>query len=68
MELLFCQTIAKMLTKTKVVSVNGKRPNPIQFLIRAVVRTSLVTMFGMAWNDKPLHDTFSKTQLVSTRK
>ena len=66
-ELLFCQTPAKMITKTKVSSLNGKRPNLIQFLIRATLRTSLVTMFGMAWNDQPLHDTFSKTILVSKR-
>jgi uncharacterized RDD family membrane protein YckC len=67
-ELLFCRTPAKMITKTKVVSVNGKRPNIFQFLIRSIVRTSLVTMFGLAWNDKPLHDTFSNTKLVSTGK
>jgi uncharacterized RDD family membrane protein YckC len=54
-----------MITKTKVVSVSGKRPNLLQFLVRASMRTSLVTMFGMAWNDQPLHDTFSKTILVS---
>lgn len=68
LELLFCKTIAKMITKTKVISTNGKRPNIFQFLIRATLRTSLVTMFGLAWNDQPLHDTFSKTVLVSTRK
>jgi uncharacterized RDD family membrane protein YckC len=68
MELLFCQTFAKMITKTKVVTENGKRPNPLQIFIRAILRTSLVTMFGMAWNDKPLHDTFSKTHLVSKRQ
>ena len=67
-ELLFCRTIAKMISKTKVISTNGKRPNIFQFLIRATLRTSLVTMFGLAWNDQPLHDTFSKTVLVSTRK
>jgi len=67
-ELIFCKTIAKMITKTKVISTNGKRPNIFQFIIRATLRTSLVTMFGLAWNDQPLHDTFSKTLLVSTRK
>ena len=67
-ELLFCKTIAKMITKTKVISTNGKRPNIFQFLIRGTLRTSLVTMVGLAWNDQPLHDTFSKTVLVSTRK
>ena len=68
LELFFCQTIAKMLTKTKVIATNGKRPNIVQFLIRATLRTSLITMFGMAWNDQPFHDTLSKTALVSTRK
>jgi len=67
-ELLFCRTIAKMISKTKVISTNGKRPNIIQFLIRATLRTSLVTMVGLAWNDQPLHDTFSKTVLISTGK
>ena len=67
-ELLFCRTIAKMISKTKVVSTNGKRPNIFQFLIRATLRTSLVTMVGLAWNDQPLHDTFSKTVLISTGK
>jgi len=67
-ELLFCRTIAKMISKTKVVSNNGKRPNIFQFLIRATLRTSLVTMVGLAWNDQPLHDTFSKTVLISTGK
>jgi uncharacterized RDD family membrane protein YckC len=67
-ELIFCQTPAKMFTHTKVVSTNGKRPNPVQFFIRATLRTLLITMFGMAWNDQPLHDTFSKTKLVATRK
>jgi hypothetical protein len=45
-----------------------KRPNIFQFLIRATLRTSLVTMVGLAWNDQPLHDTFSKTVLISTGK
>lgn len=67
-ELLFCRTIAKMISKTKVVSTNGKRPNIFQFLIRATLRTSLVTMVGLALNDQPLHDTFSKTVLISTGK
>jgi hypothetical protein len=57
-----------MLTKTKVISTSGKRPTIFQFFVRATLRTSLVTMFGMAWNEQPLHDTFSKTTLVSTRQ
>jgi uncharacterized RDD family membrane protein YckC len=68
LEFVFCQTIAKIITKTKVISENGKRPHILQFFIRALLRTSLVTMFGMAWNDKPFHDSFSKTMLVRLSK
>lgn len=53
-----------MITGTKVLSISGKRPNILQFLIRATIRTTLVSMFGLAWNDQPLHDTFSRTVLV----
>jgi uncharacterized RDD family membrane protein YckC len=67
-EFLFQRTPAKWMTKTKVVTLDGRRPAIWQFIIRALVRTSLVSMFGLAWNGKPLHDTFSKTILVSTDK
>jgi hypothetical protein len=26
----------------------------------------IISFFGLAWNGKPLHDTFSKTKLVSS--
>lgn len=65
-ELFFQRTPAKWITRTKVVTLEGSRPALWQFIIRALVRTSLVSMFGLAWNGKPLHDTFSKTILVST--
>lgn len=65
-EFLFQRTLAKWITKTKVVTIDGRRPALWQFIIRALVRTSMVSMFGLAWNGKPLHDTFSRTILVST--
>lgn len=65
-EFIFQRTPAKWMTKSKVVNFDGRRPALWQFIIRALVRTSLVSMFGLAWNGKPLHDTFSKTILVST--
>lgn len=65
-ELFFQRTPAKWLTKTKVVRLDGRRPAIWQHVVRALIRTSLVSMFGLAWNGKPLHDTFSKTVLVAT--
>lgn len=63
-ESLFLRTPGKWLTKSKVVSENGKRPDIIQCLIRATLRTTIISMFGLAWNNKPLHDTLSKTIVV----
>ena len=67
-EWIFLQTPAKMMTGTKVIAMNGKRPHLGQFFIRATVRTTIISMFGLAWNDQPLHDTFSKTILVKKSK
>jgi uncharacterized RDD family membrane protein YckC len=66
-ECLFLRTPAKIITGTKVQSESGRRPNLIQFIIRATIRTLPISMFGIAWNDKPLHDTFSKTVLVKAK-
>ena len=65
-EWIFLRTPAKWLTGTKVSKAKGGRPNMLQFLVRATIRTSIVSMFGLAWNGKPLHDTFSNTQLVAS--
>lgn len=67
-EIFFLRTPAKWITKTKVQSWTGKRPGLLQFLIRASIRTTLISMFGLAWNDKPFHDTFSKTGLVAVNE
>jgi len=64
-ETLFLRTPAKWITGTKVLSESGKRPSLGQFFIRATIRTTIVSMFGLAWNGKPLHDSLSKTTLVS---
>jgi len=67
-EFIFLRTPAKWLTGTKVVSEKGGRPNIFQFFIRATLRTTIVSMFGLAWNGQPLHDTFSKTKLIYAAK
>jgi uncharacterized RDD family membrane protein YckC len=63
-EFLFLRTPGKWITKSKVVKEDGNRPNILQCLIRATLRTTIVSMFGLAWNNKPLHDTLSKTIVI----
>ena len=66
-EFIFCRTPAKWLSETKVVSTKGGRPNILQFLARATIHTTIISMFGLAWNGKPLHDTLSGTMLVNSK-
>ena len=67
-EFIFLRTPAKWLTGTKVVSEKGGRPNILQFFLRATLRTTIISMFGLAWNGQPFHDTFSKTKLIYAAK
>lgn len=64
--MIFLRTPAKWISGTKIVSEDGSRPNIAQFFIRASIRTLIISFFGLAWNGKPLHDSFSKTKLVSS--
>ena len=66
LESIFLRTPAKWMSGTKIVSQDGSRPNIGQFFIRACFRTMIISFFGLAWNGKPLHDTFSKTKLVAS--
>jgi uncharacterized RDD family membrane protein YckC len=67
-EFIFLRTPAKWFTGTKVVAEKGGRPNIFQFLIRATIHSTIISMFGLAWNGQPWHDTFSKTKLVYASK
>ena len=67
-EWIFLRTPAKWFTGTKVVSDKGGRPNIFQFIIRASIHTTIISMFGLAWNGQPWHDTFSKTKLIYATK
>ena len=67
-EWIFLRTPAKWFTGTKVVSDNAGRPHFFQFLIRATIHSTVISMFGLAWNGQPWHDTFSKTKLVYASK
>jgi uncharacterized RDD family membrane protein YckC len=67
-EFIFLRTPAKWLTGTKVVAENGKRPNIFQIFLRTTIHCTIISMFGLAWNGQPFHDTFSKTKLISSAK
>jgi uncharacterized RDD family membrane protein YckC len=66
MEVTLCQTLGKLVTKTKVVSVKGKRPNVLHILIRTVLRfQNPVDVFSyLMGNEQGVHDVLSRTRLV----
>jgi uncharacterized RDD family membrane protein YckC len=65
-EFIFQRTPAKWLTGTKVVTVGGTRPSIFHILLRTSIHCTIFSMFGLAWNGQPFHDTFSKTKLIYT--
>lgn len=64
-EALFARTLGKLVSFTKVVTNNNKRPNVLQMLVRSLVRLTVIDMFFIPFlNDKTLHDYLSKTNVV----
>lgn len=66
-ELTFGKTIGKMITKTRVVSENGKtKPTLLQILTRTSVRVIPIYFLSHLFIGKGLHDYFSKTILIKS--
>jgi uncharacterized RDD family membrane protein YckC len=58
------QTVGKMITKTKVVNLDGGKPTTQQMLVRTfsrVIPLEPVLLIGGKW----LHDSFSQTRVVN---
>ena len=63
-EIIFARTIGKLFSFSKVVNSQGKRPNPLQILIRSLIRLTIIDMFFIPFLDRTLHDYLSKTFVV----
>jgi len=58
------QTVGKMITKTKVVNLDGDKPTTQQMLVRTfsrIIPLEPVLLIGGKW----LHDSLSKTRIVN---
>jgi uncharacterized RDD family membrane protein YckC len=58
------RTPGKMFTHSKVVNLQGNRPAFYQFLLRSLIRLTIIDPFFIPFLNKPLHDYLSKTQVV----
>ena len=62
------RTLGKLITKTKVVDLNGNKPNAIQIMKRTFSRMIPFEAFSfLGSDDLGLHDTLSKTRVVSNK-
>ncbi len=61
------RTLGKLMTKTKVISQNGKKANTFQVLLRTLVRLFFIEIFSF-FAKQPLgwHDRFSDTIVIKT--
>lgn len=63
-EVIFKRSPAKWLTFSKVVNKAGNKPVFWQILVRTIIRFTIIDCFFIPLLDKPLHDYFSKTEVV----
>ncbi|MEP7166430.1 MAG: RDD family protein [Candidatus Woesebacteria bacterium] len=67
-EILFGKTLGKVVTKTRVVDLKGKKPTIRQLIIRSLVRCIPFEQFSFVFLPVGLHDSISNTRVVSTKK
>jgi len=61
---LFGRTLGKLVSYTKVVNKQNKKPSFVQILLRSILRITIIDLFFIPFIDKPLHDYGSKTEVV----
>jgi uncharacterized RDD family membrane protein YckC len=63
------KTLGKMVTKTRVVSKDGTKPNFLKILIRSASRIIPFDAFSYLFGSElGMHDLFSSTKLIKTDK
>lgn len=66
-EYFFGQTMGKIVTKTRVVAFDGKRPSFMKILIRTILRMLPFDFVSYLVYSQGIHDTYSKTKLITTK-
>jgi uncharacterized RDD family membrane protein YckC len=68
MESVFGRTVGKLITGTKVIDLEGKRPSFLTLLGRSLARIVPFEPFSFLGNDRGWHDRWSDTRVVDMRK
>ena len=64
-EMMFAQTPGKFITRTKVITEDGQRPDASVILRRSACRLIPFEAFSFLGKDRGWHDTISKTRVVN---
>jgi uncharacterized RDD family membrane protein YckC len=64
MEIKFQKTIGKFITKTKVVKIDGNKPNVSEIIIRTICRLIPFDGISYLFVKNGLHDYLSKTKVI----
>ncbi|WP_417194994.1 RDD family protein [Bizionia sp.] len=64
MEIKFQKTLGKFITKTKVVKLNGEKPNPSDIINRTICRFIPFDGISYLFVKNGLHDYLSKTKVI----
>ena len=63
-EYFFNDTIGKIITKTRIISVQGSKVLFWQIVARTFMRLIIIDLFSYLFMKKGLHDLVSKTELI----
>lgn len=66
-ELIWGQTIGKLITNTIVVTNEGRKPDLLTILIRTFARIIPLDHVFMFWSENTLHDKLANTQVVNKK-
>lgn len=59
------KTIGKKITKTKVVTINGEKPNIAQLIKRSLLRNFTLILSFISDDFQAFHDKYSKTYVIN---
>lgn len=64
LEGVFSQTVGKLVTKTKVVDLNGEKASFFKIFFRTLLRILPFDSISFVFSSHGFHDKFSKTKLI----
>ncbi|WP_423738262.1 RDD family protein [Christiangramia salexigens] len=68
MEVVFQKTLGKFITRTRVVTANGRKPKEKDIILRTFCRFIPFDNFSYIGGGNGFHDQFSKTKVIKDKR